>query len=71
MCDARGQPVRPKKVEQLENWPIPEDRESLNSFLCFVNYFRELMDPKWVKWERQLKDLRKKGCDFSHFQMHL
>ena len=26
------------------------------------------MDPEWVKLERQLKDWRKKGCDFTQFQ---
>ena len=68
MCDAQGRRVQPKKVDQLEIWPTPEDRASLNSFLCFVNYVQEFMDPEWVKWERQLKDLRKKGCDFTQFQ---
>jgi hypothetical protein len=27
-----------------------------------------LIDPEWIKCECQLKDLRKKGCDFSQFQ---
>jgi hypothetical protein len=34
VCDANGRRVQLKKVEQLETWPIPEDRESLNYFIA-------------------------------------
>ena len=28
----------PKKVEAIQDWPIPEDRQQLQSFLGSVNY---------------------------------
>ena len=37
---------------QLEKWPEPKEQQDLVSFLAFVNYLREFMDPTWVEYER-------------------
>ena len=65
ICDGQGRRAQPKKVEQLANWPEPTSCEALNSFLAFVNYLREYMDPEWVSWEKTLRPFRKKGADFK------
>ena len=33
----------PKKVEAIQNWPIPEDQQQLQSFLGSVNYLSRLI----------------------------
>ena len=55
-----GRKPAPKKVDQLEKWPEPEDPDDVNSFLAFVNYLREFMDPESVKHERFLAPHQKK-----------
>jgi hypothetical protein len=65
VCDAEGRRVQPRKVEQLAQWPEPRSAEAVNSFLCFVNYLREYMDPQWIEWELVLRPFRKKNADFS------
>ena len=64
ICDGAGKRAQPKKIEQLNQWPVPDHSDGVNSFLCFVNYLREYMDPQWTEWERVLKPFRKKGCEF-------
>ena len=54
-----------KKVLQLEEWPEPTEAADVASFLAFVNYLREFMDPEWVKYEAILSPFRKKDCDFD------
>jgi hypothetical protein len=68
VCGEFGRRAMPKKVEQLENWPVPKTAQALTSFLCFVNYLREYMDPEWIKHEAVLSTLRKKTTDFSVFE---
>ena len=65
VLDGTGRHVQEKKVEQLVNWPEPDDPAAVNSFLSFVNYLREYMDPEWVKYEQVLRPLRKKNADFT------
>jgi len=67
ICGGFGKRAMPKKIEQLEQWPIPKSGQALNSFLCFVNYLRDYMDPEWTKYEATLAPFRKKDCDFSKF----
>ena len=50
----------PGKVQQLEKWPEPREQSDLVSFLAFVNYLREFMDPDWTVYEQVFKALRKK-----------
>jgi hypothetical protein len=64
ICDGQGRRAQPRKIEQLEQWPIPKTTDSVNSFLCFVNYLREYMNPEWVSWELVLRPFRKKDCDY-------
>ena len=65
ICDGRGRRAQPRKVQQLAEWPEPVSIEGLTSFLAFVNYLREYMDPEWIRWEQVLRPLRKKGADFG------
>ena len=65
VCGEKGRRAAPKKIDQLEKWPTPRNCQQLNSFLCFVNYLREYMDPKWIKYETMLSPFRKKGMDFD------
>ena len=62
VLDGRGRTVEERKIKQLEEWLEPEDAPGLNSFLCFVNYLRDYMDPDWVRWEQVLRPFRKKGA---------
>ena len=64
ILDGQGRRLDPKKVDQLKQWPVPEDQASLNSFLCFVSYLRSHMRPEWVEWELVLRPFRRKGVDF-------
>ena len=41
ILDGTGRRPQKKKVEQLQNWPVPVDQAAVTSFLCFVNYLRE------------------------------
>jgi len=68
VCGKFGPRAMEKKIEQLENWPVPTSDQALSSFLCFVNYLREYMDPEWIKHEATLSPFRKKGTDFGTFQ---
>ena len=68
VCGEFGKKAMPAKVEQLEKWPVPKSSQALNSFLCFVNYLREYMDPQWIKHEQTLAPFRKKDSDFSKFE---
>ena len=65
VCGKHGRRAMPKKIDQLENWPEPTTCQQLNSFLCFVNYLAEYMDPDWVKHQAVLAPLRKKDADFA------
>jgi len=65
VCGKHGRRAMPKKIDQLENWPEPTNCQQLNSFLCFVNYLAEYMDPDWVKHQAVLSPLRKKDADFT------
>ena len=65
ICDAQGRRVQPRKVKQLSEWPEPKSSDAVNSFLCFVNYLREYLEPTWLKWEQVLKPFRKKTADFG------
>ena len=65
MCGKNGRRAMPKKIDQLENRPEPTNAQQLNSFLCFVNYLAEYMDPDWVKALAVLSPLRKKDADSS------
>ena len=65
ICDHLGLRVAKKKLEQLQNWPGPEESSDVNSFLCFVNYLRGFMDPTWTKHEAVLAPFRKSGTDFK------
>ena len=60
ICDEHGRRTMPKKILQLENWPEPTQASDLVSFLAFVNYLREFMDPEWLKDEQVLACFRKK-----------
>ena len=51
VCGGYGRKPTPKKVNQLKEWPEPETAADVNSFIAFVNYLREFMDPEWVKHE--------------------
>jgi hypothetical protein len=68
VCDGKGRRAAPKKVKQLMEWPEPVNVEGLVSFLAFVNYLREYMDPEWVKWDMVLRPLRKKGVDWAEYR---
>ena len=50
----------PGKVQQLEQWPEPQEQSDLVSFLAFVNYLREFLDPEWTIYEQVFRVLRKK-----------
>ena len=54
ICGRDGRRAVPKKIEHLENWPYPIDCHDVTSFVAFVNYLREFMDPDWVKHEQTL-----------------
>ena len=58
ICDASGRRPQPRKVEQLSNWPEPRSSDAVNSFLCFVNYLRECMEPSWLRWKAVLRPFR-------------
>ena len=60
VCDAEGRRVQPKKVEQLAQWPEPRSAEAVNSFLRFVNYLQEHMDPQWIEWGLALRPFRRR-----------
>ena len=60
ICDKDGRRPMPKKVTQIINWPEPKEMHDLVSFLAFVNYLREYMDPSWIKYEAVFAPLRKK-----------
>lgn len=40
---ANGLRVDPKKVSAVKDWPVPQTRLQVASFLGFANYFRKLM----------------------------
>ena len=67
ICDKDGRRPMPKKVTQIINWPEPRESHDLVSFLAFVNYLREYMNPIWVKYEAVFAPLRKKEAkkDFA------
>ena len=65
ICDRHGRRVVKKKIDQLEKWPVPSSTDAVNSFLAFVNYLREHMDPQWIYWEQALRQYRKKNTDFK------
>ena len=65
VCDEHGRRAEPKKIQQLSEWPTPDSCEAVNSFLAFVNYLREHMNPEWVFWEKFLRPCRRKGGDFK------
>jgi hypothetical protein len=39
LCSAEGRRAMPKKVEQLEQWPVPTGCDDVVSFLAFVNIY--------------------------------
>ena len=65
ICGAQGRRAQPRKIQQLTEWPIPTSAAAVNSFLCFVNYLRDYMDPEWVKHELTLRPFRKKEVRFE------
>ena len=65
ICDKTGRRPEPKKVEQLSAWPEPDSNDGVVSFLCFVNYLREHVNPEWIFWEKVLSPFRKKGTNFK------
>ena len=40
ICSGTGRRPMPGKVQQLEQWPEPQEQSDLVSFLAFVNYLR-------------------------------
>ena len=61
ICGEFGKRAMPSKIDQLEKWPVPKGGQALNSFLCFVNYLREYMNPEWVKKRSHLVTFPKEG----------
>ena len=52
--------VDPKKLVNLETWPLPSTPSAINSFLGFTNYFRNFI-PKYSSLAAPLEALRAKG----------
>ena len=48
----------PEKIEALKNWPVPETKQELRSFIGFVNFYRRLI-PKCSAMLAPLTDLTK------------
>ena len=66
ICDEFGKRPLARRIEQLEQWPVPTTTDAANSFLCFVNYLREHMDPEWIYWEQALRQFRQKTTSFEN-----
>ena len=65
ICGEHGRRAQPRKIQQLTEWPVPTSAAAVNSFLCFVNYLRDYMDPEWIKSEMVLRPFRKKDVRFE------
>jgi hypothetical protein len=56
----------PKKVEAVQNWPVPVNVPQLRSFLGLVNYFSKFIDKHAAK-ARPLTDMLRTGVPFDMY----
>ena len=58
--DAEGVSLDPRKVVNVENWPVPQTGKDVQRFLGIINYFREHI-PNIAKVTAPLDKLRNEG----------
>ena len=63
-CTNKG--VRPdsSKLEALQKYPVPEDRDAVRRFVAFANYYRRFI-PDFAKWASPLNYLTRKKVIFK------
>ena len=50
-----GVTIRQEHVQVIKDWPIPETKQELQSFLGFTNYHRENVKNYAIVWESLYK----------------
>lgn len=64
ICTADGLKPDPKKLEAVQKYPRPTDKDAVRRFVAFTNYYRRFVD-NFAKITKPLTELTRKRVEFN------